>query len=66
MTIDKSILDLEQQEFTIESDEENYRVSFPDEKSQVWGEVIKKHLKVGYWNEYMTENKVIFIFHLEV
>lgn len=65
MGMDNSIFELKQQGFLIESVGNNYQVSFPKEKAQVWEEFIKKHLKVEYWNEYLTDDKVIFIFHLE-
>ena len=65
MGMDNSIFELKQQGFLIESVGNNYQVSFPKEKVQVWEEFIKKHLKVEYWNEYLTDDKVIFIFHLE-
>ena len=65
MGIDDSILELAKQGFIVESDGNNYQVSFPKEKAQVWEAFIKQHLKVEYWNEYLTDNKVIFIFHLE-
>ena len=33
--------------------------------TEEWKAFIKQHLEVEYWNEYLTDNKVIFIFHLE-
>ncbi len=65
MGIDNSIFALEQQGFLIENDGPNYMVSFPKEKADLWEEYIKEHLEVEYWNEYLTEDKVIYIFHLE-
>jgi len=65
MGIDKSIFELEKQGFVIEKDGENYQISFPKDKAQVWEDFIKQHLEVEYWNEYLTDDKVIFIFHLE-
>ncbi len=41
------------------------KVAFPEEKAEIWEEFIKEHLEVEYWNEYLTEDKVIFLFHLE-
>ncbi len=51
--------------FFIESAGSNYKVAFPEEKAEIWEEFIKEHLEVEYWNEYLTEDKVIFLFHLE-
>ena len=65
MGIDDSILNLETQGFTINKDGNNYQVSFPEDKAQCWEDYIKKHLEVEYWNEYLTEDKVIFLFHLQ-
>lgn len=65
MGVDESILSLTQHGFCIKKDGNNYQVSFPRDKAEVWEEFIKEHLEVEYWNEYLTENKVIFLFHLE-
>lgn len=42
MGMDNSIFELKQQGFLIESVGNNYQVSFPKEKTQVWEEFIKK------------------------
>lgn len=65
MGIDRSILDLEEQGFVIEKDGNNFKVSFPKAKAELWEEFIKEHLEVEYWNEYLADGKVIFLFHLE-
>ena len=65
MGIDNSIFDLEDQGFLIEKDGSNYKVSFPKKKADLWEEFIKEHLEVEYWNEYLTDDKVVFLFHLE-
>ncbi len=65
MGVDDSILELKRQGFTIENDGDNYMVSFPASKSWIWEAYITKHLQLGYWNEYLTEDKVVFLFHLE-
>ncbi|MBQ3515520.1 MAG: hypothetical protein IJA32_17285 [Lachnospiraceae bacterium] len=31
----------------------------------IWEEFIVNHLETGYWNEYLTEKEVVFLFHLE-
>ena len=64
MGIDNSIFILEQQGFLIQNDGNVYMVSFPESKAELWEEFIKEHLDVEYWNEYLTEDKVIFLFHL--
>ena len=64
MGIDNSVEELESQGFKIEKDGGNYMVSFPQEKAGVWEEFISSHLELEYWNEYLTEDKVIFLFHL--
>ncbi|MBE5883451.1 MAG: hypothetical protein E7291_03350 [Lachnospiraceae bacterium] len=65
MGTDNSILDLKKQGFVINNDGENYTVSFPDDKASVWEAFITKHLEIGYWNEYLAGDKVVFLFHLE-
>ena len=65
MGIDKSILDLSQEGFIIQNDGDNFTISFPENKVTVWENFIKKHLEVEYWNEYLTHDKVVFLFHLQ-
>ena len=65
MGIDNSIFNLEKHGFLIREDGNNYTVSFPESKAELWEDFIKGHLEIEYWNEYLTEDKVIFIFHLE-
>ena len=64
MGIDNSIFELENQGFYIEKEWDNYRVSFPKNKAEIWEEFIKKHLEIEFWNEYLAEDKVVFLFHL--
>lgn len=64
MGIDDSILSLEEKGFKIDKVGNDYQVSFSEDKAQCWEEFIKKHLEVEYWNEYLAEDKVIFLFHL--
>ena len=64
MGIDNSIFDLEKHGFIIERDWDNYKVAFSKDKAKLWEEFIKKHLEVEYWNEYLAEDKVVFLFHL--
>lgn len=65
MGIDNKIMELEAQGFSIKNDGGNFMVAFPEEKSMIWEEFISKHLELGYWNEYLTDNEVVFLFHLE-
>ncbi len=65
MGIDDSILELRNQGFQIENDGENYKIAFPKDKASVWEEFITKRLQVGYWNEYLAGNRVVFLFQLE-
>lgn len=51
--------------FIIEQFDSNYGVAFPKEKAGEWEEFISQYLEVGYWNEYLSEKGVIFLFHLE-
>ena len=64
MGIDNSVEELENQDFKIEKDGGNYMVSFPKENADVWETFISSHLELEYWNEYLAEDKVIFLFHL--
>lgn len=65
MGMDKSIYELEQRGFIIKQDGSNYMISFEASKAQEWEEFICHHLELEYWNEYLTDNGAIFIFHLE-
>lgn len=64
MGIDDSILSLKSKGFIIDKVGKNYQVSFSEDNAEYWEDFIKKHLEVEYWNEYLTEDKVIFIFRL--
>ena len=65
MGIDKSICELKNHEFIIENDGNNFMVSFEKENAFRWEKFIISHLEQGYWNEYLTETGVVFLFHLE-
>lgn len=65
MGIDDSILEFKKQGFVIENDNENYTISFPEDKAMLWEEFIVNKLELGYWNEYLADDKVVFLFHLE-
>jgi hypothetical protein len=64
MGIDNSIKELESKGFIIENEGNNYMVSFSKENASIWDEYISNHLELGYWNEYLADNRVIFLFHL--
>lgn len=64
MGIDNSIKELESKGFIIENDENNYMVSFSKENASIWEEYISNHLELEYWNEYLVDSGVIFLFHL--
>lgn len=65
MGVGNEVESLRDSGFIIEEFGNNYGVAFPKEKACEWEQFIIKHLEVGYWNEYLTENGVIFLFHLE-
>ena len=65
MGIDESIYTLENQGFEFNRDGGNFMVSFPEEKAAIWEEFISAHLELEYWNEYLTENGAVFLFHLQ-
>ena len=65
MGIDNSINELRNHGFLIENDGDNYMVTFSKENASIWEAFIKKHLEIGYRNEYLTDNSVVFLFHLQ-
>lgn len=65
MGIDHSIEQLKQNGFTVEKDGANYTVAFSKELAGIWEAFIGRHLELEYWNEYLTEDGVVFLFHLE-
>ncbi len=66
MGMDESIFELKKSDFNIERDgADNYTVSFNNELAGVWEDFVCRNLKIGYWNEYLTEFGAVFIFNLE-
>ena len=65
MGISDRILAMRDSGFTIEQFGNNYGVAFPKEKADEWERFISQHLELGYWNEYLSDDGVIFLFHLE-
>lgn len=64
MGMDDCIMQLKEHGFFIEKDGCNYTVSFPKDKSSVYEDFVCSHLQVGYWNEYIQGDLVVFLFHL--
>ena len=66
MGADDSIYSLCKYGFIIEKEWNNYKVSFENDKANMWENYISSHLQVGYWNEYITDGGVVvFLFHLD-
>ena len=65
MGIGDTIRELETEGFEIRNDGNNYMVAFPKDKGTIWETFISKHLELGYWNEYLTEHGVVFLFQLD-
>lgn len=65
MGVGDAIMELTAKGFEITKDGSNYMVAFPREKSSAWETFISNHLELGYWNEYLTEYGVIFLFRLD-
>ena len=66
MGMDDSIYKLEKHGFIIEKEWDNYKVSFAEDKAYIWEDLVSRHLKKGYWNEYITDGGiVVFMFNLE-
>lgn len=65
MGIGEEINALKNDGFVIEQFGSNYGVAFPKEKADEWEQFIIGHLERGYWNEYLSDSGVIFLFHLE-
>lgn len=65
MGVGNKIYDLEDKGFTIKQFANNFGVEFPEEKADEWERFISSFLELGYWNEYLTDEGVVFLFHLE-
>jgi len=65
MGIEISIMEFKKDGFIIESDRNNYMVSIPEDKAEAWEKYISMHLGLDFWNEYITDDCVIFLFHLQ-
>ena len=65
MGIDEKIFTLKESGFKIKKHRGDYKVSFPEDKTDVWEDFIVDNLQVGFWNEYLKDNSVVFIFKLQ-
>ena len=65
MGTDDAVLSLGQRGFDVKRDGENYTVTFPKVLSYEWENFISENLKFEYWNEYFTDDKWVFLFHLK-
>ena len=64
MGIDELENKLNDDTFTIVKVGKNYRVSFSKDNASKWEEFISYNLELNFWNEYITDNSVVFLFHL--
>lgn len=65
MGMNDSILKLKEKGFEINKVKEDYEVIFDKSLASIWEEYIKENLEVEYWNEYLSNDEVIFNFHLK-
>lgn len=65
MGSDSIIKELRYEGFNVKEDGKNYMVSFSEDKSESWENFIANNLKLGYWNEYIRDESVVFLFQLE-
>lgn len=65
MGMSDEIYELEKYSFIIEKDNNDFRVTFSKELSSKWEEFVTNHLEVEYWNEYISNNEITFLFHLK-
>lgn len=65
MGMSEEIYKLKEEGFVVENDNKNFRVSFDKTKAEIWEKFIYEHLEVDFWNEYIRDEDVVFIFHLE-
>lgn len=64
MGINNNITLLKINGFDVNADAENYTVTFPKYKAPMWEDFISEYLLFEYWNEYLIDDKVVFLFHL--
>ena len=64
MGVSENIEKLKKEGFITETANDDYKVSFPYGKEEVWEKYIIENLSNGYWNEYIGKN-LVFIFKFE-
>lgn len=64
MGIKDEILPLGEKGITVNRDGENYTATFSKELIPVWEAFVSAHLPRDYWNEYIIDGKVVFLFCL--
>lgn len=64
MGVGKNIKELKSKGFKIKKYGNDYAVTFPKSNSCIWENFIIENLEVGYWNEYIGNNCVTFLFRL--
>lgn len=65
MGIGDEIFSLKEKGFVIEKCGDDYGISFSKEMAGAWEDFISRFLEVEYWNEYLTDDGVVFLFHLQ-
>ncbi len=65
MGVGSEIDSLRERGFIVEQFGDNYGVAFQREKADEWEQFVSRHLEPGYWNEYISDDGVIFLFNLE-
>jgi hypothetical protein len=64
MGANDKVMELTSEGFQIEKVGNDYKVSFPKQKADVYENYICNNLKEGYWNEYIGDI-IVFIFKFE-
>lgn len=64
MGVDDKIKELKKEGFKIKKYGKDHAVTFSDDKSHIWEDFISNNLDIGYWNEYLYKDSIIFLFHL--
>ncbi len=59
----KNIHELIENGFNVQSSDEDYLVSFTDDKTNFFEAFIQRNLENGFWNEYLGKDKVFIFKH---
>lgn len=62
MGIGEKISLLDKEKFQINEDEGDYEITFDKENTTTYENFIKENLSVGYWNEYLIDDTIVFLF----